>query len=378
MVCTNVVAQSKKEQNALLKAQLDVAKAQQKSLQALWEIRANEVNALRNQVNKYSFPDVTKRYRACMDEVASLYGYVSNLNKLKVDVSDSVDVCQKFVKGVYGKCTQLMENQQVTGYYPPKMIFVPDTLNLIDKKRKVQNLLLQKQIEAYQAANASNTKKYEEMLETSESFAYLIDSCKKTDNVLSTYLVGLKEYRNSTATRIKLLQEDYFYHPKKYPAIYREVFGPASGEPPVFVDLEYMDEEPTFDMRGDFGNDFAPPPAEVVEERPRTNPEIHDIVEEQAEFPGGVSAMKEYIARNMKYPEVAKEMGISGKTYLRFVISDRGSISNVKVVKGLPDCPECDQEAIRIVKSMPNWKPARNNGNAVNSYYNLPVTFKAE
>lgn len=158
--------------------------------------------------------------------------------------------------------------------------------------------------------------------------------------------------------------------------------------PPVIVD-KASEDEPTIqddakdaniDDKSNDGNDFVPPPDEVVTPPDDKKEEviIHDAVEEQAEFPGGMAALKAYLANNIKYPEVALEMGIGGKCYLKFVVSTSGNISNVKVVKGVPDCKECDEEAMRVVRAMPNWAPAKNNGKAVNSYYNLPVTFKAQ
>jgi protein TonB len=77
----------------------------------------------------------------------------------------------------------------------------------------------------------------------------------------------------------------------------------------------------------------------------------------------------------MKYPEMALDAGIGGRVFLRFVVSETGNISNVKVQRGIPDCKECDEEAVRVVRSMPAWKPGKNNGKAVNQWYNLPIRF---
>ncbi|WP_343637545.1 TonB family protein [Fluviicola sp.] len=103
---------------------------------------------------------------------------------------------------------------------------------------------------------------------------------------------------------------------------------------------------------------------------------IYDIVDEPAEPNGGMAALKKYLAENIKYPQTAVEMGLEGKCYLQFVVSENGYISNVKVKKGVTDCPECDQEAIRVVRAMPKWTPGKINGKAVNSTFSLPVSFK--
>lgn len=105
-------------------------------------------------------------------------------------------------------------------------------------------------------------------------------------------------------------------------------------------------------------------------------PVIYDVVDEPADFPGGSEALKKYIADNLKYPEVAKKNGLQGKCYLQFIVSMDGYVSNVKLKKGVPDCPECDAEAIRLVKRMPKWIPGKVNGKNVHSTFSLPIFFK--
>lgn len=103
---------------------------------------------------------------------------------------------------------------------------------------------------------------------------------------------------------------------------------------------------------------------------------IYDVVDEPAEYARGLNGLQMFMAENLKYPQTAVESGIEGKCYLQFVVSAHGYISNVKVKKGVADCPECDQEAVRMVKTMPKWIPGKINGKAVNSIFVLPVTFK--
>lgn len=93
-------------------------------------------------------------------------------------------------------------------------------------------------------------------------------------------------------------------------------------------------------------------------------------------FPGGISAMMNYLGKNIKYPEIAVRAGIEGKTFIRFVVEKDGSIGNVNIQNGVPNCPECDKEAIRVIKMMPKWTPGKSAGKVVRSYYNMPITFK--
>lgn len=104
--------------------------------------------------------------------------------------------------------------------------------------------------------------------------------------------------------------------------------------------------------------------------------EILTFVSEEAMFYGGIAEMMKYLGQHIKYPEVAIQAGIQGKVTLRFVVDKDGSIANVSVIRGVPGCPECDKEAVRVVKGMPRWKAARNDGKVVRSYFDLPVTFK--
>jgi len=103
-------------------------------------------------------------------------------------------------------------------------------------------------------------------------------------------------------------------------------------------------------------------------------PEIYTVVEENAEFPSGINAMGKFIQQNLKIPQQAIDAGLgSTKIFLRFIVNETGEISNVEVLKGVIGCPDCDKEAVRVVKSMPKWKPALVNGKSVKSFFNLPM-----
>jgi len=107
----------------------------------------------------------------------------------------------------------------------------------------------------------------------------------------------------------------------------------------------------------------------------RSEPIIYEIPDEPALFPDGNSALLKYLAGTIRYPKIAIELGIpSSKQFVQFVVSERGTISNVQVKPGMRECPECDAEIIRVVKLMPKWIPAKINGKSVNSWFILPVT----
>lgn len=103
---------------------------------------------------------------------------------------------------------------------------------------------------------------------------------------------------------------------------------------------------------------------------------IFMAVETNPEFPGGVDALYQYLAENIKYPEAARKAKVSGRVFLKFVVRTDGSINDVRVMKGIGF--GCDQEAIRIVKNMPKWDPGKQSGRLVNVEYILPISFQLE
>ena len=117
----------------------------------------------------------------------------------------------------------------------------------------------------------------------------------------------------------------------------------------------------------------APVQIEVEEEE---EDKIFDVVEEQPEFPGGMSALNKFFRENVKYPVMAQEMNIQGKVYVKFTVWKDGSVRDVQVVRSADK--SLDQEAIRLVSRMPKWKPGKQRGKAVNCKFTVPVTFKLQ
>ena len=97
------------------------------------------------------------------------------------------------------------------------------------------------------------------------------------------------------------------------------------------------------------------------------------VVQNEAEFPGGQSALMKWLSKNIRYPEAAYRNRIQGVVTVKFVIEKDGSVSGVSVLKGVDK--DLDAEAVRVVKRMPKWKPAWD-GKPVRSYFTLPITFK--
>ena len=100
---------------------------------------------------------------------------------------------------------------------------------------------------------------------------------------------------------------------------------------------------------------------------------VYDKVEVMPEFPGGMTAMMEFIMKTMKYPKEAEKQQLQGRTLVCFIVEADGSVSNLDVMQS--SHPILDKEALRVVGLMPKWKPGRQKGKAVRVSYVLPVTF---
>lgn len=103
--------------------------------------------------------------------------------------------------------------------------------------------------------------------------------------------------------------------------------------------------------------------------------EIYLGCEIGAEFPGGLSALKKFLTENIRYPARLADICVTGKVYVQFVVSAEGKVVSPEIKRGIPDCPECDEEVLRVVKLLPDFIPAKIQGKPVNSYFNLPVKF---
>jgi protein TonB len=114
-------------------------------------------------------------------------------------------------------------------------------------------------------------------------------------------------------------------------------------------------------------------PVRVEEEESAEETQIFMVVESMPEFPGGEPALYKYLAENIKYPQMAKESGIQGRVFVTFVVERDGSVTDVRVLRGIGG--GCDEEAIRVVQSMPRWTPGKQRGKSVRVQYNLPVKF---
>ncbi len=114
------------------------------------------------------------------------------------------------------------------------------------------------------------------------------------------------------------------------------------------------------------------PPA-VVEEEEVAEAEIFTVVEESPSYPGGDEARIRFLQQNIQYPQMARESGIQGTVYVTFVVEKNGSVTDVRVLRGIGG--GCDEEAVRVIKAMPKWNPGKQRGKPVRVQFNMPIKF---
>ncbi len=135
-----------------------------------------------------------------------------------------------------------------------------------------------------------------------------------------------------------------------------------------------------FDVKGndEAGGTVLKAVEEIAQPEPKREEEnkVFDVVEQMPSYPGGMGALMSWLSQNIKYPTVAAENGISGRVIVQFVVERDGSITDVRVARGVD--PYLDKEATRVVKMMPHWIPGKQNGAPVRVKYTVPVVFKLQ
>ena len=155
------------------------------------------------------------------------------------------------------------------------------------------------------------------------------------------------------------------------PITKQEIKPPPPPPPPPEVieivedDVEIEDEIEIEDTESDEDEEI-----EIIEE---DDDEFFMVVENMPEFPGGDLGLMKYIQKHVKYPAIAKEYNITGKVYVSFIVDKSGSVTNVKIVRGVDK--NLDAEAVRVVKSLPKYKPGKQRGKSVRVMFTIPINF---
>ncbi len=197
------------------------------------------------------------------------------------------------------------------------------------------------------------------MVNRAITYYYLGDTCKFCDDLNIAYKFGdttaAKLYKENCGTS-KIVYNIPESIKKEYQgAEYIEIINHKCYDDSTAI-LFYKDKGKT--MSEDISSSYA---------------DVYTIVEVMPEFPGGDEALKEFIAKNKVYPDKAVENDIQGTVYVQFIVNKNGNIRRALVLRGIGG--GCDEEAIRVVKSMPNWKPGTQNGKPVNVKINLTIDY---
>ncbi|HOW25868.1 MAG TPA: energy transducer TonB [Bacteroidales bacterium] len=163
-----------------------------------------------------------------------------------------------------------------------------------------------------------------------------------------------------------------------------QVKPPAPTPPPQTTILEIVDndvnidDDIVIDAESDENTQMeeyvAPPPSAMdVSEESIEEAEIFTVVEESPSFPGGEEARIRFLQENIEYPQMARESGIQGTVYMTFVVEPSGSVSGVRVLRGIGG--GCDEEAIRVIQKMPKWNPGKQRGKPVRVQFTMPIKF---
>ena len=201
--------------------------------------------------------------------------------------------------------------------------------------------------------------------------------------VLSICYVAF-EWTEKEVTKYEVNDTDFFFE-EEIDIQQTSQETPPPPPPPAVQEVEVLNvveddvEVETIEINTEDDKDvevvIAPPVEAPVEEEEEEV--IFMVVESMPEFPGGQQALFKYLAENVKYPVIAQENGIQGRVICQFVVNKDGSIVEVVAVRSSGEA-SLDKEAIRVIKSMPKWKPGKQRGKPVRVKYTVPVNFRLQ
>jgi len=141
----------------------------------------------------------------------------------------------------------------------------------------------------------------------------------------------------------------------------------------IILDKRYKNQEVILKEKKEFAGVTKKNQWKVPDDK---NKKVYDVVEQMPSFPGGNGALMEFLNENTHFPLTAKEQGIQGRVVVSFIIEEDGSLTDIQVCRSVDSA--LDKEAIRVVRSMPNWIPGRQNGKPTRVKYNVPVSFRLQ
>jgi len=187
------------------------------------------------------------------------------------------------------------------------------------------------------------------------------------------------EYKSYEKSNYDIYQREFVDIPEEIVPITEQKTKPPPPPPKqvtkitIVEDDVEIDDEIDIDVEADDNTEMVEYIPTDEEDEEIDEQEIFILVESQPEFPDGIEKLYKFLGNEIRYPPLAKEANIQGRVFINFVIETDGSITNIVVLRGIGG--GCDEEAIRIVKSMPKWTPGKQRGTPVRVSFNLPVKF---
>jgi len=204
--------------------------------------------------------------------------------------------------------------------------------------------------------------------------AFIPDKIKLANLIIQTVSTGVKveipKLRiNETINQDSLILEDI------YPGLYDLSFQMKDYKFECFVEvLAQKTVHVLVDVKEKrFESNFIDYKPSSPDSKPENSNQVFIMVEEMPEFPGGALALRKWIKSNVKYPENARRNKITGRVYVGFVINKKGDVEDCKILRSID--ADLDKEALRVVNSMPSWKPGKQKGKSVKVSFSFPINF---
>jgi protein TonB len=191
------------------------------------------------------------------------------------------------------------------------------------------------------------------------------------------------EWKTYERTKVEVIQRVADDTPEEMIEITQQDKTPPPPAPPqqttiiqIVEDDVEIEEEIDIDVEADQNTEVQEykPVEDLGNEEEAEEVQIFTVVESMPSFPGGEAARIEYLNNNIKYPQMARESGIQGRVFVTFVVERDGSVTDVKVLRGIGG--GCDEEAVRVIQNMPKWEPGKQRGKPVRVQFNMPILFK--
>lgn len=240
--------------------------------------------------------------------------------------------------------------------------------DLGDLSLKEQNKVWNKKLEEYKRAALSNSIQQEEIERNCEYMDALLVGMDSLGDIYQKLTNDLTSDNWKLQDRLSQLETEFR---KKGPAGFSEAYFLIFPEVfPGFVSSGKKLQFNPVPVYNALSEDAS------ISDAPFEDSVTHERTTEFASFPGGKEEMDRFIKKNLTLPQSVLERIVSGNVYVKFTVSEKGEISAPEVLTGISGCPECSEEAIRLVNSMPNWVPGKENGKAVRLYVRLPINFE--